>query len=159
MWSFQTYAAWEREVRIKFEDTHWMDVNLKDIAPRLPTGNYDVIITFGHRTINLNQMSVGESVETSYVWITLYNGALGMFGTDGAIRDPTPFDNSTLPREPTYGLYRQGHSTLKRESQDVWVLDVDAWFTFLNFPEYLKDTSANKCYVHLSLTMTINFRG
>jgi hypothetical protein len=61
--------------------------------------------------------------------------------------------------DPPPQLYNRGHSYLARESRDVWTLDVDAWFTLINYPEYLKDTSANKCYVRLSLTMTMNYRG
>jgi len=69
-----------------------------------------------------------------------------------------PFDNRILPQEPLSTLYEQGHAVLTRQSEDVWILDVDAWFTQFTIPidQILPDSP--KDYVKISFVMTINLR-
>jgi len=155
--SFQSYASSTRSIFIKFENAKWNDRNLTDILPQLPSKNYRVILTCGHRTILLDTMDVGESL-SPYIWLTLYEADTGNMLSNFLIRDLVPFDNMTLPQEPLSWLYEQGHAVLTRHSQDAWILDVDAWFTDFTSPTGVILPNTPKCYVRISFVMTINFK-
>lgn len=154
---FQSFDSSTRSMSIKFENATWKDKNSTDILPELPSQNYRVILTCGHRSIVLDTMDIGQSL-TPYIWLTLYEADTGEMLSNFLIRDLVPFDNKTLPPEPLSQLYGQGHAVLTRYSQDVWILDVDAWFTEFTIPSGVVLLNSPKCYVRISFVMTMNFK-
>jgi hypothetical protein len=161
MFIFQAYDSPTRPVSIRFADAPWKDWNLSNMPSLLPSANYRVILTFGSRSVTSTQMDVGQST-SPFIWLTLYDADTGKMYPDVIMRDAVPFGNASLPSQPPLWLYGQGYATLTRQSQDVWVLDADAWFTEFNAsglpPNFTGIPNVPKHYVRLSLTMTINLK-
>jgi len=157
IFAFQSYESPTRSIYIRFDEAEWKDRNLADIPPELPSMNYRVVIACGHRSILINTMEIGQVLEP-YVWLTLYEADTGEMLDNFLIRDLVPFDNVTLPQEPPSRLYEQGHAVLTRQSEDVWVLDIDAWFTEVTHTTGVLLPNSPKCYVRISFVMTINLR-
>ena len=65
-------------------------------------------------------------------------------------RDLLPEGQTRYPPEPPLGLYNKGHVDFVLESQNKWVLDVDAWFR-----DSISDNfTGPRYYVELSFTVT-----
>lgn len=162
MFIFQSYDSPTRHVSIRFAEAPWKDSHLSNMPSLLPSANYRVILTFGSRSVSsLTQIGVGQNAPP-FILLTLYEADTGKMYPNLIIRDSAPFGNTSLPSEPPSWLYGQEHATLTRESQDVWVLDADAWFMEFNAsglpPNFTGIPDVPKHYVRLSLTMTINFK-
>jgi len=95
------------------------------ISPVLPTGDYRMAIQFGSHYEGLYRAEVGEQLEP-FIWLVLDDMESGERVIE-CVRDLTPPDNATNPALPSV-LYEQGNASLVRESEDVWILDVNAWF-------------------------------
>lgn len=77
------------------------------------------------RNICIFEANVGRRLEPN-ILINLFEVNTGDTIADFR-RDMAPPYNATTPFPPLE-LYNIGHADLVKESEDVWTLDVDAWF-------------------------------
>jgi len=139
------YSA--RNITVRFSDAQWKSLSLMDILPKHATESYYINAYFFFSG-KLADVNVGDRVNIPEISIDLVdvNNRSNYIWTIGRC------DNATVPLVyvPPQ-LYDEGHVELIRESNDVWIIDVDAWFI-----AHYADVQGN--YIRLSFIMTITFR-
>ena len=97
-----------------------------DTSPRLLTDSYHIQFVFNFDGIDYTKLNVGERLTPGIISIDLIdkndvnNFLLWTIARSDDVSQPITY----VPPE----LFDDGHAFLSRESEDVWILDVDAWF-------------------------------
>jgi len=122
---FDDQGRSNRFVSVRFGNAYWKDANLQAVTPVLPTSDYRMAIQFGSHYEDMFKANIGKQLEP-FIWLVLDDMESGERIIE-CVRDLTPPDNATYPAPPSV-LYKQGNASLVRESEDIWILDVNAWF-------------------------------
>lgn len=138
----------ERSIRVNFEGAPWRKGDLLDDEPALKTMRCRAkfIVRLGSEYAD---MRVGEGLEPNEIVVYLADLDSDEYSL-GIFRLGPP--NS--PTEPPGPLYGEGRAYLSRESGDVWVLEVDAWFRVRRLG--VEDQEVH--YVRLGFRVTVELR-
>lgn len=137
----------QRFVSVRFADVDWKDEDLIDKPPRLSSKRYRMEIFIYDRDVLIFEENIGDHLETQ-ISLHFYDWDTGEYVTQLDRGPPLPDRALSVPLEV---LYNEGHAYLVRESEDVWVLDVNGWFRAL--------IGDSNYYVRLSFRMTLAFKG
>jgi hypothetical protein len=142
-----------RTVKINFNATQWEDENLAFTSPRLPTDSYRIELSFYFNGTDYTKLQVGESLIPSEISINLVDK------NDANNILPWTIDRSGDASIPVgyvpSRLYGEGHAYLTRESEDLWILDVDGWF---KAQTYIRPYVWGTYYLRLSFKINLEFR-
>jgi len=136
-----------RSVLVRLGDVPWKDENLKDMPPRLPSENLSMELYITFRKGTIPEIRVGERLEPTEIEIRFINPDSGLDSIE-MVRDLTYYP-------PPAELIKEGHAYLIGKGEDIWVLDVDAWF---RNADWAYDVNPPKYWVRLSFRMTINLQ-
>lgn len=148
-----------RAVFIRFEEASWKNEEFKSIAPLIHSGFYFMymgVTIYSYRDSSLASISpldmkIGEcygsnditlailisDVATGEPIATMIRGFVGL--ADGAITTPPP------------GLFNEGYVNFMRVSENIWIIEGDAWFNFTK--PYMG--GAVEGYVKLSFRLSV----
>jgi len=138
-----------RSFSVGFGNAMWLDRGFIEISPVLPSADYYLRMMvgfYGHSWSEVMARGIGEHFEPELL-IELHS-LVDYEYMESLYRYPLPTAPTPLP----LNLLNEGHAYLVREGEDVWALDVDAWFiTSSGF-------QGRTYYVRLYFRMTIDFR-
>jgi len=138
-----------RSFSVKFENATWMDRAFIDISSVLPSADYYLRLLvgfYGNSWSEVMARGIDEHFEPE-ILIEL-NGLADYEYIGSLYRFPLPTSPTPLPPN----LLDEGHAYLVKLGEDLWALDVDAWFiTNRGF-------QGKTYYVRLYFRMTIEFR-
>jgi hypothetical protein len=142
-----------RTVKINFEATQWKDENLVDTYPRLPTDSYRIELSFNFNGTDYTILQVGERLTPYEISINLIdkNDANNVLPWNIDRSDDASIPIAYVPPQ----LYNEGHAYLTRESEDLWMLDIDAWF---KAQTYVHPYVGGTYYLRLSFKINLEFR-